>query len=418
MIIGIIGPKDSITKIYSEQSELPDHVELKTYEAHSLQDAINIADQCQSEVDGILFSGQSVRGAVVSKKNIYKPNLYVPHSAFSLLSLIFNQVESRFKNISLDVVSDKVLSEIPIEVDNYQFNTLSYEVYHTEQDYIDFHENNLQNGAQAVITTFASIYTYFSLKGTPVYRLYTTNFDINYSLRLLILEIEKKAFSDAQIGVQIIHLKQGIQEIKYEFDKKRLSFEQRLNDYVRQCSGTMVCQNKDQYYVYSTMKALNSEEILAEFFLIVEESPFTLYSGIGFGNSVFQAELNAQNALSSAENEAYANVYICDNQLQLKGPFTEASASINEPMIDKELLEKISGDIGLSTDYIKRIHRVIKTKNVNTFTAKEFAHYLNISERSANRVLKKLTDGGYGKIVDTVKANKSGRPFNVIKILL
>ena len=55
MKIGVIGPSDSLKKIMNLKKDLEEDVLLQAYEAHTLQDAIDLAEKCQSETDGIFF---------------------------------------------------------------------------------------------------------------------------------------------------------------------------------------------------------------------------------------------------------------------------------------------------------------------------------------------------------------------------
>src|SRR5699024_4413601 len=306
---------------------------------------------------------------------------------------------------------------MPIKLDDYHFDILSYEIYHSENDYIIFHEENLKNGSDAIVTTFASIYTYFTQKNIPVYRLHTTDFDIRYTLKALIHEIEKVELSLQNIAVQKIKVSLPDSFNKYQNFQRKLDLEIELNAYTKNCDGTLIFL-EDVYTIYSTKKHLNSPLIHSDFFELMAVSDNKIYSGIAYGSSVYQAELNAETALNAALSEDYGNLYILDDNLQLRGPFTESPFSLVEPILDKEIIEDASHKIGLSEDYIYKIYRTLTLKDIQSVTAKEFAHYLNISHRSANRILRMFINAGYGKIIDSIHEGKSGRPINVIKITL
>jgi len=417
MIIGVVGPPDSLKRIMEFQSEVPQNVLLKAYEALTLKDAVDVAETYNSEMDGILFSGPSVHGSVISKLNVHKPNSFIPHSGFGLLSLFYNQIDSKYTSFSIDVIASDAPNIMPIKLDDYHFDILSYEIYHSENDYIIFHEENLKNGSDAIVTTFASIYTYFTQKNIPVYRLHTTDFDIRYTLKALIHEIEKVELSLQNIAVQKIKVSLPDSFNKYQNFQRKLDLEIELNAYTKNCDGTLIFL-EDVYTIYSTKKHLNSPLIHSDFFELMAVSDNKIYSGIAYGSSVYQAELNAETALNAALSEDYGNLYILDDNLQLRGPFTESPFSLVEPILDKEIIEDASHKIGLSEDYIYKIYRTLTLKDIQSVTAKEFAHYLNISHRSANRILRMFINAGYGKIIDSIHEGKSGRPINVIKITL
>lgn len=417
MIIGVVGPSDSLERIMKFQSEMPQNVVLKAYEALTLKDAVDVAEKYNSEMDGILFSGPSVHGSVISKLNVHNPNSFIPHSGFGLLSLFYTQIDSKYTSFSIDVVASDAPKEMPIELDDYHFDILPYEIYHSENDYIAFHEENFKNGSDAIVTTFASIYTYFNQKNIPVYRLHTTDFDIRYTLGSLIHEIEKVELSMQSIAVQKIKVSLPDSFSKYENFQRKLDLESQLNAYTKNCDGTLIL-HEDVYTIYSTKKHLNNPLIHSDFFELAAASDNKIYSGISYGCSVYRAEINTETALNAALLEDFGNLYILDASLQLRGPFTESPFSLVEPILDSEIIEDASHKIGLSEDYIYKIYRTLTLKDVQSVTAKEFAHYLNISHRSANRILRMFINAGYAEIIDSIHEGKSGRPVNVIKITL
>src|SRR5699024_8608289 len=159
------------------------------------------------------------------------------------------------------------------------------------------------------------------------------DFDIKYTLKLLMLEIEKKELADQQIAVQVITPEDFSTLDKYEYQQSKLNLEQQFHHYAKASNGTMIHQ-KEMYYLYSTKQFLNHPSTFTHFFNLMDELDFQLFSGIGFGKSVYQAEINAEKALASSRLEESGNLYILDDQYQLRGPFTHASFSLDEPVLD------------------------------------------------------------------------------------
>lgn len=144
MIIGVVGPTDSLKRIMKFQNELSQNVLLEAFEEHTLKDAVDVTEKYNSEMDGILFSDPSVHGSVISKLNVHKPNSFIPHSGIGLLALLYNQIDSQYRSFSIDVVASDTLNEMPIELDKYHFDILPYVIYYSEDDYIKFHEENFK----------------------------------------------------------------------------------------------------------------------------------------------------------------------------------------------------------------------------------------------------------------------------------
>lgn len=82
---------------------------------------------------------------------------------------------------------------------------------------------------------------------------------------------------------------------------------------------------------------------------------------------------------------------------------------------DKNIL-LISEKTGLSCESISKIMSLNKTRQSNVYDSKEFADYLNISERSARRILNKIVSANYGRIYAKESSNGVGRPRHLIEI--
>lgn len=77
--------------------------------------------------------------------------------------------------------------------------------------------------------------------------------------------------------------------------------------------------------------------------------------------------------------------------------------------ISDEKTDEISKVTGVSTAYINKIKSIIKKKEKNSFTSTELAEFLNISERSTNRIIKKIIENGYAS-VEFENSPGAGRP--------
>ena len=60
MIIGIIGPLFSSTKIKDCLKEIDPHMEIKIYIREKVEDTLEVIADCENECDAILFTGCAV----------------------------------------------------------------------------------------------------------------------------------------------------------------------------------------------------------------------------------------------------------------------------------------------------------------------------------------------------------------------
>ena len=59
--------------------------------------------------------------------------------------------------------------------------------------------------------------------------------------------------------------------------------------------------------------------------------------------------------------------------------------------------------------FINKIKSIIKKKEKNSFTSSELSELLNITERSTNRIIKKIIESGYAS-VEFENSPGAGRP--------
>ena len=82
--------------------------------------------------------------------------------------------------------------------------------------------------------------------------------------------------------------------------------------------------------------------------------------------------------------------------------------------VNKDIFE-LSKKIGISSTYLEKLKSIIKKYGKNTFSSKELAEIFEISERSVNRLLKKIIENGYGEEAEFENTPGAGRPRRKIK---
>lgn len=87
-----------------------------------------------------------------------------------------------------------------------------------------------------------------------------------------------------------------------------------------------------------------------------------------------------------------------------------------EKLTDQRTAE-ISKKTGLSINHVKKMQSLMVIRDANVFTSRDLARYMGISERSANRILKRIVENGYGEIVSCERVPAvSGRPMNIVRV--
>ena len=137
--------------------------------------------------------------------------------------------------------------------------------------------------------------------------------------------------------------------------------------------------------------------------------------GWGLGRDIMEAQHNAAKALRESRQNGDHNAYLINSRSELVGPLANGRgiAVNNEP---DTATGEISKDLGISSANLQKIIDLQRKRGTNRFTSAELAYYLNITPRSANRILIKLAEHGGAKVVQTVQSSARGRPFNIYEV--
>lgn len=414
MKIAIMGAADSVEKIYSVLSKRHRDIEFIRYKEDEIKKLIEMVKDIDHTIDGIFLTGIGVYSAISEKIQFEQPVVYTKRTIIGIIKAM-KEFHDDFKNpdklqISLDIIKEEelldVLGEFEIEIKSYDIQ--KYEASKSEEDYLEYYLKKYENKeTDCIFTSFGYIYNYLKSKGIPVYRIQATNIDIKDSFTELINNIKLKNTDERAVQIQIIQAMEGNSEALH---KKILT-------YSREIEGLMQITGENEYLIVSNKGALLSQENISFLSGIrsgCRMNNVTLGIGIGEGITLYQSEMNARNALRKSIAEKKSGIYFYDGE-SVNGPIMEKT-ELRYRNQSSDRIKKLSKKIGISHQYIEKINAVVSKLGRDEFTSQELSEILLISERSANRILKKIIDSGYGKESNMESSLGAGRPRRKIKI--
>ncbi|MEG0842814.1 MAG: transcriptional regulator [Romboutsia sp.] len=427
MIVGIIGTLDSSTKISKYLKQIDNNIEVKLYIREHIADALDLISQCEEECDSIIFTGCGVSSAVKSKYEVKKPNVFVSRGGTSIVKAFW---EARNANISLDrfsidVIEKEILEDILSEVDvnpkavyslpfSNEIDEMEYANWH-----IDLYE---QKKIDVLLTGFGGVYHELKKKGYPVFRLNATIPQVKVCYEKIKDECALNKAQYSQIAVEILKLEniKGNKENYYSDMIKKSEIDKIVVEYVKSIQGSLFNFGRDEYIVFAHRGAVDNQDNYNKIFRLQEDiksQGFYLSVGIGVGVTAYQAEANGYNALKRCSNTREFDIYLIDENEFIKGPLGLEN-EINYSLItSNEEVLNISEKTGLSGESVARIMAISETRKSNVYDTNELADYLNISERSARRILNKIVNADFGRVCAKESSKGGGRPKNLIEIL-
>ena len=318
----------------------------------------------------------------------------------TLLSLMTKQTIS-LNRISIDVMNptfvDRVLNDIaykgskpyvfPISVDETSDHILQKHIELWRTKNIDF-----------VITSIHTVFDELQALNIPSMRM----LDATSSIIKCLEETKSKSLLTKSESVKAVV---GLLEIP-NFNTSI------LEQIVAATHSTYKQISSYQFELYTTAGHLQSAFENGRIYHLFQQAENPVKLAYGYGHSISEAALNAKYALQFAKP---SEIYILDEHKNLLGPFpnptTKRSLKTNDPFI----LE-MAKQTNLSPLNISKIINFSHERQSAQFTAHNLAEYLQVTRRTTERIIKKLVDNDYVKVVGEEMPHQQGRPRTIYEL--
>ena len=202
---------------------------------------------------------------------------------------------------------------------------------------------------------------------------------------------------------------------------EKTEIEKEIIKYTKGIQGAMFAFGRREYIVFSTAGAVkdktNQYKLSNLQRKVADENKIQLNIGMGMGVTANQAEMNARHALEYSLKYGRQEIYYIDARQTLHGPIgTEAELEYQLISSDPKFRE-ISEKTGLSINSILKIIAIAEVRQSYIFDAHQLAECLNVTVRSARRIMNKIREAGYGKLYAKESTAAGGRPKALVEIL-
>lgn len=431
MKLGIIGPKDLVEKSV-EVGKKYKEIEIISMPYTSEKDTEENIIQIQSEVDAFLFTGfipyYHVKYNQLTDKDIF----YYPilgSALYSTLLKMKSNYEIDISQISIDTLEENevmdIYEDLKISSENLFINDTHLSNY-KKDDYVNFHYDLYHSGrTKGAITSINSVYLELVKLGVPSLKIEPTKYTMKNIFKIISLASKTELAERNQILIMIIDIAEytlnGEKISNTEKQSKRLQLHQELLDYSRKHQASVFSSAESQEFILLITKGMfhdytNSYENIPMVNEIKAKFSMEINIGIGMGINALEAEENARKALELSRNNKELAGFLIDQNKQVLGPigsFNKLEYKLKTE--DKQLLD-YAERVGVSIANITMIKSLMKNLQTTSITAGDIQSGLNITLRSANRIMKKLVDGGVAKEVGLEQIGGRGRPRKIYKI--
>lgn len=412
----VIGPRELVTRVTDAASPLPE-LELTALPYTSESDAASLAKRVDEQVDVILFTGPVPYMIATQSKDRFTAELvHINYVGTGLYRVFFQILRDGLlqdgAKVSVDLLQKAEVLEASQELNlcDLQFSVLEFGPNVTSADMYQFHLNQWLTGqTDIVITCLYSIYERLRGSGVPAYCVLPTTSSIQTALRSVIELGRIKQFRNSQVAACIVH---AVSE-----EPKEANY---VNSAIGQALGTTGLKVDDKSYVFYTtravLSALTNGYTTPLTFGDVTQNDFVM--GVGIGRNPNAAKVKAEEAYQQSKSGFSGSVYILDddNSIVRLNPANHlVSLEYSNRTYDNQV-RLMAEETNLSISTLSKILFVLKTTGEYTMTAMELAKHLDMTLRSARRILKAMADAGYASISGEEQPVTRGRPRNVYRI--
>ncbi|WP_172369473.1 hypothetical protein [Sporosarcina jiandibaonis] len=247
------------------------------------------------------------------------------------------------------------------------------------------------------ITSVHAVYEELQQQNIPSFKMIDPETSILRSIELVKQEAILQKSISSQIAVGLIKRTNNMADLEPIVEKMTSI----LQAYWSQLDG--------EYTLFTTMGNIESSLKNNEFLTLFQKLENIGKMSFGCGETIVDATENAHFALDLVDNKNVHSFYILDLDKSLHGPFPQSNTII-EMKISEPALVEMAKRTKLSPANISKLLVFNQTRQSKQFTANDLALNFNVTRRTAERILQKLTQFNYVKIVGEEMTYKQGRP--------
>lgn len=419
--VGVIGPTELVARV---QTTAAGHkaVQLVTAAYEDEQTAPDLFDRLQTHVDSVLFTGPVPYDLSTSAHEALVPTTYVaPRSTGLYRALFLARERHDLTAVTVDTVPRADVQEAyaELELPSEGVLCLEYQGGINRREIVDFHVRYLREGrAKVALTCLHSAYLALMEKGVPCFWVTPTASDLRDGLDRAVLLGESARSRKGQAVICFIRLiGEDTAGSEYAVMRIRHDVHGELLRFAAEFDGHLLFSGGGEYQIFSTREAFERSAFHLGRTNIVERlqrlvGHGTVSMGIGYGRTANQAGTHGRIALVKAQEAGHGKVYALLEDRRLVGPLQTEAPEVEElRTLDPGLLE-IANQAGVSG---AALGRLIARLGGGTFTATDIVAALDVSLRTAHRLLAQLEKAGGVRVVGQEKLRAPGRPRQVFR---
>ena len=403
------------------------------------REAMELYERHKADVEALVFGGPIAHDHLLmalarAGQEPVLPVVHVPYNEVSIYRALYDlgldarSEGERDLRISIDHPASRDLAECLAELEVQGSRTYSRECGLPEDapELVRFHRELWETGkVSANLTSVFYVYTRLRRVGAPAYRIYPAKSAVRQAIRGAVAMVERDRRIRQQVGVMALNL--GLtgadgagSGAAYVAQKRRLPLEQLMRAFARELSGVLHWSGATTLSLVTSRGALEQPDRERDLARLLDKlsGRFGLPSaaGIGFAHTHEHAAALAEEALSRARASGAGGVVRIDAAGRIVCPVSE-DRSIGYAAVCREpALLRASEQAGVGVATVGKIVSLAQRTDGRCVTAPLVAKALGITERSARRILSRMSRTEMLEICGKEQISSRGRPRRVYQL--
>lgn len=428
--IGIIGATGPVNRIMSISESFKDGISFLPLPFENENEIQDLLHKNKKKVDGWLFSGplpyNLAKKYLSTKDNVTYCKSTGAGFYINCLQIAYEH-NTNLPKVSIDMFESLMDIEMTVAEMNIPMDQVYIKYYgegYSLEEIFQFHLNLWKKGSiNGAITAFSTVFNKLKKHNVPAYHLVLTKQEIYQSLKIITEKVKTSYFKTTQVGSVIIAINNYDELIEKSKSMSLLqTFEWKLQGVLlplcNNLDGHLIAKGNGAYEIFSSRGAIEKElntlyDTIRQMSIAINFD-FSVNAGIGYGETVSQAEFNAYKALRNNKNSNDITIIKNDGEL-LEFYGQKEKISYDYFSNDQELLNKLH-QAGVSIKTFKKIYATLVNMQKETFTVLQLATQLSVTEQNIRRILSALTKVNLVTIVGEENSSNKGRPGKIYKL--
>ncbi|MFC5987701.1 hypothetical protein [Marinicrinis lubricantis] len=387
-----------------------------------------LAQQLMERVDVLLLSDPFSHRKVKESMNSSIPVHHIPITDAGMYKALFRamkadrltggfSVDTLTKTMVVRTLKDLGISET-------FFAMYDGPAYDLREKLVQFHQTQHERKKCSIaLTGMESVAIRLTELGIPNEWLLPSDQDMIVTLERALLSTGARQSREAQIVVGLVNVDDfgtvaSKRNSEHEVQKLKLDIHRMILDYVESLDGYLTHLGGDEYLFFTTRGIFERETGGYKTIPLAKDMSKTygvsLSIGMGFGRSANEAGTHARTALRKSKEAGGNACFIVREDRTLIGPLEMAEPVQGVLAITNGELIKKAEDAGMTSAYLSKLLNQMARFGKNEYMVHELAALLDITVRSAHRLLLMWMDHGLVDVSGMEKVPR-GRPRQIFR---